>query len=348
MPSAPKLRVALIGQSAFGTEVYKALRADGHNIVGVFTIPDKGGRPDPLALEAEKDGAKVFKFPRWRQKDMPIIMDVFNQYKECGAEVNVLAFCSQFIPMPVIEYPVHKSIVYHPSLLPMHRGASAINWTLMEGDAKAGFSIFWADDGLDTGPILLQKSTDVQPNDTVDTLYNRFMFPEGIKAMVEAVDLIATGSAPCIPQPEEGASYDPIWKKKEVALIPWPKMKDSKTLHNFIRGNDKVPGAWAVIEGKEVTFFNSSEWNGSSTPTGESLAVAGTENQAVVHADGMLLFALDGSAINVKQIQVDGKMAKAASFGKADEAKVVLELTDEESTMVETVRTIWKALALWM
>jgi formyltetrahydrofolate dehydrogenase len=76
---------------------------------------------------------------------------------------------------------------------PRHRWASAINWTLMEGDAKAGFSIFWADDGLDTGPILLQKSTDVQPGDTVDTLYNRFMYPEGIKAMAEAVGLIALG-----------------------------------------------------------------------------------------------------------------------------------------------------------
>ena len=89
------LKVAVIGQSVFGQEVYKALRKDGHDIVGVFTIPDKNGRPDPLAVEAEKDGAKVFKFPRWRQKDMPLIQDVFEQYKSCGAELNVLAFCSQ-------------------------------------------------------------------------------------------------------------------------------------------------------------------------------------------------------------------------------------------------------------
>lgn len=54
----------------------------------------------------------------------------------------------------------------------------------MCGDKKGGFSIFWADDGLDTGPILLQREVDVDPNDTVDTLYNRFMYPEGIKAMV--------------------------------------------------------------------------------------------------------------------------------------------------------------------
>ena len=95
MSHQPTLKVALIGQSVFGTEVYKALRQDGHEIVGVFTIPDKNGRPDPLAVEAEKDGAKVFKFPRWRQKDTPLIADVFDQYKACGAQLNVLAFCSQ-------------------------------------------------------------------------------------------------------------------------------------------------------------------------------------------------------------------------------------------------------------
>jgi len=89
----------------------------------------------------------------------------------------------------------------------------------MEGDKQGGFTVFWADDGLDTGPILLQKSVDVDPNDTVDTLYNRFLYPEGIKGMVEAVDLIGDGKAPKIPQPEEGATYDKIWKKKEVAKV---------------------------------------------------------------------------------------------------------------------------------
>lgn len=78
-----------------------------------------------------------------------------------------------FLLMPrlqVINTPKHGSIVYHPSLLPRHRGASAINWTLMEGDAKGGFTIFFADDGLDTGPILLMRETDVEPDDTVSTL----------------------------------------------------------------------------------------------------------------------------------------------------------------------------------
>ena len=121
------LKVAVIGQSQFGLEVYKSLRSKGHEIVGVFTVPDVKGKPDILATGAEQDGVKVFKFPRWRTKGEPI-EDVVNAYKECGAELNVMPFCSQFIPMNVIDFPKHGSIIYHPSLLPRHRGASAINW----------------------------------------------------------------------------------------------------------------------------------------------------------------------------------------------------------------------------
>ena len=80
-----------------------------------------------VAQAAEKDGIQVFKFPRWRKKG-EVLPEVLDQYKSVGAELNVLPFCSQFIPMEVITQPQHQSIIYHPSILPLHRGASAINW----------------------------------------------------------------------------------------------------------------------------------------------------------------------------------------------------------------------------
>lgn len=157
--------------------------------------------------------------------------------------------------MDVIRFPKYESIIYHPSLLPKHRGASSINWcdllafcfhmlpivflspyftvfkdfsclklymlrTLINGDKTSGFTIFWADEGLDTGPILLQKQVAVDENDTVDSIYGRFMMPEGIKGMAEAVELIAAGKAPKIPQSEEGASYEPhVSAKPELAKV---------------------------------------------------------------------------------------------------------------------------------
>ena len=118
-----------------------------------------------------------FKVPRWRNKDKVLEQTAFNDYISTKPDLNVLPYCSQFIPMEIINHPKHQSIIYHPSILPRHRGASAINWTLIEGNFYAGFTIFWADDGLDTGPILLQKQTKINLDDTVDTLYNRFLYP---------------------------------------------------------------------------------------------------------------------------------------------------------------------------
>ncbi|KJH47226.1 formyl transferase [Dictyocaulus viviparus] len=248
------MKIAVIGQSAFGVDVYKSLRRNGHEVVVVFTIPDKNGREDLLAMEATKDGIPVEKPAKWRKKvangKFEILPEMWKLYLSYGAELNVLPFCTQFIPIEIIEAPIYKSIIYHPSILPKHRGASAINWTLIEGDEEAGLSIFWADDGLDTGPILLQKTCKVEENDTLNSLYSRFLYPAGVDAMTfgprpveglkaEAVELIAAGKAPRITQPTEGASYEPyITAKPELAEIDWKKTQQQ--LHNFIRGNDKA------------------------------------------------------------------------------------------------------------
>ncbi|XP_065744400.1 mitochondrial 10-formyltetrahydrofolate dehydrogenase [Phocoena phocoena] len=334
-----KLKVALIGQSLFGQEVYSHLCKEGHRVVGVFTVPDKDGKADPLALAAEKNGTPVFKFPRWRVKGKTI-KEVAEAYRSVGAELNVLPFCTQFIPMDVIDSPKHGSIIYHPSILPRHRGASAINWTLIMGDKKAGFSVFWADDGLDTGPILLQRSCDVEPNDTVDALYNRFLFPEGIKAMVEAVQLIADGKAARMPQSEAAATYEGI-QKKENAEISWDQ--SAEALHNWIRGHDKVPGAWTEINGQVVTFYGSSLLN-SSIPPGEPLEIKGARKPGLVTKSGLVLFGNDGKALMVRNLQFeDGKMIPASQYFSAGETSVV-ELTAEEVKVAETIKVIWAGI----
>ncbi|KAI4803058.1 hypothetical protein KUCAC02_006617 [Chaenocephalus aceratus] len=334
-----KLKLAIIGQSLFGQEVYSNLRKQGHKVVGVFTVPDKDGKADPLAVAAEKDGTPVFKFPRWRVKGKPI-PEVVEAYKAVGAELNVMPFCSQFIPMNVIDDPKHGSIIYHPSILPLHRGASAINWTLIHGDKKAGFSVFWADDGLDTGPILLQRECAVEPNDTVDTLYNRFLFPEGIKAMVESVQLIADGKAPRIPQSEEGATYEGIQKKSNAKVN---MAQPAEAIHNWIRGHDKVPGATTVIDGLTVTLYGSSMLGGSA-PAGQPLEIEGASQPGLVTKNGLVLYGTDGKALLVKNLQFeDGKMISAAKYFSSGESSSV-ELTDDEKKIAEEIRNIWKGI----
>uniref|UniRef100_A0A671EK92 10-formyltetrahydrofolate dehydrogenase n=1 Tax=Rhinolophus ferrumequinum TaxID=59479 RepID=A0A671EK92_RHIFE len=321
------MKIAVIGQSLFGQEVYRCLREEGHEVVGVFTIPDKNGKVDPLGLEAEKDGVPVFKFPRWRVKGQAL-PDVVAKYQALGAELNVLPFCSQFIPMEVINAPCHGSIIYHPSLLPRHRGASAINWTLIHGDKKGGFTIFWADDGLDTGDLLLQKECEILPDDTVNTLYNRFLFPEGIKGMVQAVRLIAEGKAPRLPQPEEGATYEGI-QKKETAKINWDQ--PAEVIHNWIRGNDKMPGAWTEACGQKLTFFNSTLNTAGLVPEGEALPIPGAHRPGVVTERGLVLFGNDDRMSAWKRILPSiPEVEDSTDFFKSGAASVdIVRLVEE-------------------
>ena len=337
------MKVVIIGQSIFAANVYSYLKEDGHEIVGVYTIPDSNGRPDPLAEVATQDGLRnIFKLSRWRIKGK-VIPEVFETYKSLGAELNVLPYCSQFIPMEVIEHPKHQSIIYHPSLLPRHRGASSINWTLIEGDCKAGFSVFWADDGLDEGPILLQRECNIEPNDTVESLYNRFLFPEGVDGVREAVALIQDGKAPRIPQTTVGATYEPMLNKKELTVVPFEKLTGYQ-LHNFIRGMDKVPGATISLDGEDVKVFSSSLYSATNPPSGMPVTVKGMSRDGIITNHGLVLYGNDGQGVIVQKIQLSsGRMLSANKYGQDDSSEDIV-LTEQEEKYQQEIELIWQSI----
>lgn len=348
------MKLAIIGQSAFGADVYKALKSDGHDIVGVFTIPDNKGKEDILATTAKADGTKVFKIQRWKalkSQGGELIPEVWENYKSCGADLNVLAYVTQFIPMEVCNLPKHGSIIYHPSLLPAHRGASAINWTLMSGDKVGGFTIFFADEGLDTGPILLQKNVNILPDDTVNSLYKRFLFPEGVKGISESVKLIQEGKAPKIEQPKEGvmawngysASYDPMWTDKKLAKINWSQ--PAEKIHNFIRGSDRVPGAWTVINGEEVTLYGSTLSVDAKNSTVTTHKVE-SYDKPLLQTDNSLIFeGSDGVKISISQVQIGTRAIPAGQFGKKQESSgPAVPLGEKEKAVVDQLATIWKSI----
>lgn len=313
-----------------------------YKVVGVFTIPDKGSREDILAITAKEHNIPVFKFSAWRRKGAAI-PEVLEQYKSVNATLNVLPFCSQFIPMEVINAPL-GSICYHPSILPRHRGASAISWTLIEGDEVAGFSIFWADDGLDTGPLLLTKQCNVEPTDTLDTLYKRFLYPEGVKEMKHAVDLVANGEAPKIPQIEHGATYDPpMFKEENQKLnLSQPALR----IFNFIRALDSVPGAiaYALAEnGQEelIRLFGASIHSGPIPNQVRELKLKGAAKPALVHEHGLLIPGTDGRYVNVKKVKRGTRMISAEKWYEPSTKTVVLELSEAEKQMEEVLKNIW-------
>lgn len=340
-----KLRIAIIGQSNFAADVLELLIESGYNVVGVFTIPDKGIREDILATTAKEHDIPVFKISLWRRKGVAL-PEVLDQYKSVNATLNVLPFCSQFIPMEVINAPI-GSVCYHPSILPRHRGASAISWTLIEGDENAGFSIFWADDGLDTGPLLLTKQCDVESDDTLDTIYKRFLYPEGVKAMKYAVDLIANGQAPKIPQIEYGASYDPPMFKEENQIINLAQ--PGKRIFDFIRGLDSIPGAIAYAltsngEEEQVRLHGASLYHDIIPADAPKVYFKGLQHPAFVDEHGLLIPGTDGTYVNVKKVKRGTRMIAASKWFDPIAHKAALVLSDSEQEIVQNLKNIWQSI----
>lgn len=242
------MRIVLIGQAAFGAKTLETLLERGENIVAVYAPPDRKGKPDPIKEAAVARGIPVHQ-PNTYKND-----EIFAEYLGLRPDLTVLAFVTDIIPAKYFESATHGAICYHPSLLPRHRGSSAINWAVIMGDTRTGLTIFFPDGGIDTGPILLQKEIPIQPDDTTGSLYFNHLFPMGIEAIVESIELIKAGKAPRIVQDESLATYEPPCTDA-VAGIDWSK--SGQEIHNLVRGCDPQPGAFALFKGDKTRFFGS-------------------------------------------------------------------------------------------
>ena len=268
------MKIALIGQSAFGKAVLEALTdREEHDIVGVFAAPNRTSsgrrRREPLATAAEVMDIPVWQFKRMRDQEC---IDVF---RSLNADLCVMAYVTDIVPNEIIDAPSNGTIQYHPSLLPLHRGPSSINWAIIHGDTETGLSIFWPDEGLDTGPILMQKRVEISSDDSVGSLYFNHLFPMGIEALVESVGLVATGNAPRIVQDENHATYEG-WCGSNEAQVDWSQ--NVNIVHNLIRGCDPQPGAWTRLNDEKVSLFGSTKTsrNDATVDPGTILEIDGT------------------------------------------------------------------------
>lgn len=280
------MRIVLFGQAAFGEAVFGRFLKRGEQVVAVYLPPDQPGRRlDPLKAAAVEHQIPVFQPPRLKAAS------VFETYKTLAPDMNLLAFVSQILPERILNYPQLGSVQYHPSLLPKHRGGTAIHWAIIKGETKTGLTIFWPDKGIDTGPILLQKEVDIAPDDTLGSLYFNKLFPLGVDILMEAVDLIKAGKAPKIPQDESHATYEPLCDDFH-AQIDWSR--PVQQVYNLIRGTNPQPGANTTFHGKPLKVLDAELQREVSVGVpGEILDVGPT---------GFLVAAL-GGAILVKRVQ---------------------------------------------
>ena len=290
------MRIALIGQAPFGARVLQSLLERGEQVAAVYVPPEAaGGRLDPLHELAGERNIPVFQPSRMRDTG------VYETYANLAPDLGVMAFVTDIVPESVLNCPRLGTIQYHPSLLPRHRGGSAINWAVIQGETRTGLTIFWPDGGIDTGPILLQKEADISPDDTVGSLYFDKLFPLGVEAIMEAIDLVRDGKAPKIPQDESKATYEGLCGK-EQAIIDWSE--EASRVYNLIRGTNPQPGATTSFRGRKLQVFDSALLAGDD---------AHTPGEIVESDETGITVGVQGGRLLIKRVRPEGMPKTGAS-----------------------------------
>ena len=274
-----------MGQQAFGRACLEEVMKRGKDeVVAVYCAPDKDKIPlDPIKEYALEQGFPVVQPRNFKDKE------VLDEMRSYNSDLCVMAYVTLFVPEAAREIPKQGSICFHPSLLPKHRGPSSINWAIISGATKTGLTIFWPSDGLDEGDILLQREVDVDQDDTLGIVYFQKIFPLGVDAVLESIDLVRAGNPPRIKQDESKATYE-SWCKHENAKIDWTR--PVKEVYNLIRGTNPQPGAWTTYNGEVLKIFDCSMSEVSGSP-GEVKEIS---------EDGITV-GLKGGSILVKRVK---------------------------------------------
>jgi methionyl-tRNA formyltransferase len=295
------MRILIHGQQAFGKAVLEMVAADPDDVVGVFCPPDSEGRPlDPLKEAALERGLTVHQPRTWKTDEALELLQSFR------SDLCVMAYVTLLVPQRVLDAPRFGTIQYHPSLLPLHRGPSSINWARIQGDPKTGLTIFWPNEGLDEGPILLQKEVEIAQDDTVGSLYFGKLFPMGVEALAEAVELVRAGTAPRIEQDHGRASYE-SWCREADAEVDWSK--PAEEVHSLICGTDPQPGAWTTVGGNKLKLYGSRLGAGAGAP-GEILDLS----------DAGMAVAAGGASVLVQRVRAHDSGTKVAAAEYAGQA----------------------------
>ncbi len=296
------MRIAIVGQRDFGKAAMEAFVKRGDTVAGVFCAPEKPGETaDPLRLAAEQLNIPVHVLPSLRVEEARRALQALN------VDLAVLAYVLQFVPQDFATIPRHGTIQFHPSLLPRYRGPSSINWPIILGDTRTGLSIFRPVDGLDEGPIILQKETPIGPDETVGKVYFGRLFPMGVEALLEAADSIVNGRAQATIQDESCASYEG-WCREAEARINWHTHVDHT--YNLIRGCDPAPGAWTVFDHKRLQLFDVRKHSARTFSQ-----VKGRIGAVTAIDEHSLKISAQGGQIEVFKLRIDGgKKLPAAQF----------------------------------
>lgn len=245
-----KLRIIYMGTPEFAVPALMALIESRHQVVGVVTNPDKpAGRGNKLQYSPVKAAALAADIEVFQPKSLrkPESLEKLRQW---APDLIVVAAYGKILPPSILELPELGCLNIHASILPKYRGAAPINWAIVRGESVSGVTIMQMEEGLDTGPSLLEARVEITAEDTAQSLHDK-LAPLGGPLLLQTIDGLLDGSVKPKPQAHEAATWAPMLSR-ESGLIDWSK--SAKEIADMIRGFYPWPGAFAY-------------WQPSSGPT---------------------------------------------------------------------------------
>ena len=292
------MKVLFMGTPEFAVPTLEAVVAAGHEVVGVYTQPDKAvGRkqiltPPPVKVCAEKYGFPIFQPVTLRDGSAE------ENIKTLSPDIIVVVAYGKILPEALLSLPKYGCVNGHASLLPRHRGASPIQWSIVSGDKVTGVTTMYMAKGIDTGDMLLKAETEIGQDETAGELHDRLSVI-GAELMVKTLKGLEEGTITPEPQDESKATHAPIIDK-EMGYLKFDA--PATDICNLIKGFNPWPAAYFTVDGKRIKVF-------ASKVSGKTDKEPGT----VVRSDGELIIACaEGTSLSLTEIQPEGKKRMTA------------------------------------
>lgn len=287
------MKLIFMGTPDFAVPALKRLIDDGHEVLAVYSQPDKPvGRKQvltspPVKACAVENNISVYQPATVRNSDEIERIRAFN------ADAIIVVAYGKILPKEILEAAKYGSINVHASLLPKYRGAAPIQWSVLNGDNETGVTIMQMDEGLDTGDMLLVEKTAIDKNETSEELFDRLSVI-GANALSRMLSDIEYYQKNAVSQGEDGTSYAQKITK-ELSPIDWTK--PALAVHNQIRGLQTWPCAQTILKGKNIKIHKSLLSDLKGNISGQ-----------IVDNKGVLTVCCgDGNCIDILEVQPDGK-----------------------------------------
>lgn len=284
------MKLIFMGTPDFAVPCLESLIGAGHEILGVFTQPDKPvGRKQILTPPDVKVCALKHALTVYQPKTMRdgTAMEII---RSLDPDAIIVAAYGKILPKEILDYPKYGCINVHGSLLPKYRGAAPIQWSVINGDAETGVTVMQMNEGIDTGDMLMKRSIPIGIDDTAESMFDKLAALGG-EVIVEALEKIERGELTPQQQDESLSSYAPMLDKS-ISLIDWNK--SGMTVHNLVRGLYSWPIAYTILNGKKLKVLRTSPCDRSG------------EAGAVLSVDPLTVACGDGSVI-IHELQLEGK-----------------------------------------